>query len=115
MDIFEKALSQIGKEYTVRKLTTTYAQIELDELFDSYNYIFVGVLFEDNQVILTDNADYAETCKWEEKDLADVKAICDKHHIIFKNWHIECVYQNNQDIKDYLECLRKLSRKYADL
>ena len=115
MDIFEKALSQIGKEYTVRKLTTTYAQIDfLDELFDAYNCMFIGVLFEDNQVILTDNADYAEICRWEEKDLVDVKAICDKHHIIFKNWHIECVYQNNQDIKNYLDCLRELSEKYVD-
>ena len=60
MEIFEKALKEIGKEYSVRRVNMTYAQIEFDILFDAYNYIFIGVLYEDNKVILTDFADYAQ-------------------------------------------------------
>ena len=117
MDIFEETLKEIGKKYPVRRMTSTYAQIELDELFDWYNYIFIGVYYrkDENQVILTDNADYAPLCKWEEEDLPEVEKICNKHHINFNDWHIECIYQSNKDVKNYLECLRELSEKYADL
>ena len=116
MDIFEKTLEEIKKEYPVRRMYEGYAQIEFDELFDWCNYIFIGVYYEKekNQVILTDLADYAPVCNWEEEDLPEVEKICKKHHINFNNWHIECVYHNNQDVKNYLECLRELSEKYAD-
>ena len=117
MDIFEKALQEIGKEYPVRRMTTTYAQIELDELFDLHNYIFIGVFYDkdNNIVLLTDNADYAPVCGWEEENLPEVEKICKKHNITFSNWHIKCVYQSNQDVKNYLDCLKELSEKYADL
>ena len=45
MDNFEKALEEIRKEYEVRRMTSTYAQIELDEFFDWHNYIFIGILY----------------------------------------------------------------------
>ena len=117
MDTFEKALNEISKEYPVRRMTESYAQIELDELFDWHNYIFIGVFYkkDNSQVILTDNADYAPLCGWEEENLPEVEAVCKKHNITFNNWHIECIYQSNQDVKNYLECLRELSEKYTDL
>ena len=117
MDKLDAAIAEISKEFpTIRRVTTTYAQIDFDELFDWWNYIFIGVLYakEKDQVILTDMADYAPLCKWEEEDLPEVEKICQKHNITFHNWHIECVYQSNQDIKNYLACLRELSTKYAD-
>ena len=117
MESFEKALNEIGKEYPIRRISKNYAQIELDELFDWYNYIFIGVLYDkdNNQVILTDNADYAPLCDWEEEDLFEVEAICKRHHITFNNWHIECIYHTNQDVNNYLECLRELSKVFIDL
>ena len=117
MNIFEKALEEIGKEYPVRRMTQTYAQIELDELFDWHNYIFIGILYQKDksQILLTDNADYAQLCDWEENNLAGVEEICQKHHINFNNWHIECIYQSNEDVSNYLKCLRELSEKYTDL
>ena len=117
MDNFEKALEEIRKEYEVRRMTSTYAQIELDEFFDWHNYIFIGILYlkDSGQVLLTDNADYAPLCGWEEENLPEVEKICRKHHIAFNNWHIECIYHCNQDVDNYLECLRELSEKYADL
>lgn len=116
MDIFEKALNEISKEYPVRRMTVNYAQIELDELFDWHNYIFIGVFYikNTNQVILTDKANYAPLCEWEKENLPEVESICKKHNITFSDWYIECVYQSNQDVKNYLECLRELSEKYAE-
>ena len=113
MEIFEKALKEIGKEYSVRRVNMTYAQIEFDILFDAYNYIFIGVLYEDNKVILTDFADYAQICPWEDKDIPDIEKICQKHNIVFRNYHIECLYNSNEDVKNYLECLLELKEKYA--
>ena len=46
MNDFEKALEEIKKEYPVRRMGDNYAQIEFDILFDAYNCIFIGVLFE---------------------------------------------------------------------
>ena len=114
MDIFEKALAEIRKDYNVVQFTTTYAQIEFDILFDDYNYIFIGVLFEDNKVILTDMADYAEICPWEDDDIYEVEAICQKYGVTFKNYHIERLYHSNEDVKLYLDCLLELKEKYAD-
>ena len=112
MDIFEKALVEIRKDYNVVQFTTTYAQIEFDILFDDYNYIFIGVLFEDNKVILTDFADYAELCPWEDDNIHEVEEICQKHGVTFKNYHIERIYHSNEDIKLYLDCLLELKEKY---
>ena len=109
---FDRILEEINKDYPTRRMSEFYAQIELDILFDGYNYIFIGVLFEDNKVILTDFADYAPLCNWEDKDIPDVNKICEKHHVVFRNYHIEKIYNSNQDIKDYLNCLLELKDKY---
>ena len=114
MNTFEKALAEIRKDYNVVQFTTTYAQIEFDILFDDYNYIFIGVLFEDNKVILTDMADYAEICPWEDDNIHEVEAICQKYGVTFNNYHIERIYHSNDDIKKYLDCLLALKDKYIE-
>ena len=113
MNDFEKALEQIKVDFPIRQLTTTYAQIELDILFDSYNFIFIGILYEDNKILLTDCADYAEICPWEDEDYPEIERICAKHGLRFNNWTIECEYKNNKDIRHYLDCLLELKEKYA--
>ena len=113
MDAFEIALETIKKEYPVRRVNDKYAQIELDILFDDYNYIFIGVLYEKGQVILTDMADYAPLCDWEDEDIPGVSKICQKYGITIINYHIECLYHSNKDVKNYLDCLLALKRKYV--
>ena len=117
MNTFEQALEEIKKEYDVRRMGEYYAQIDTDILFDAYNYIFIGVLFENNQVILTDMADYAQLFSFvnEEEDLIDIAKICQRHGIAFHNYHIECIYHNNDDVKHYLDCLLELSDAYANI
>ena len=112
MNKFEEALDRISQEYDIRRLNQNYAQIEFDILFDPYNYIFIGVLYENEKVILTDFADYAPLCDWEDEDIPDIEKICQKHQITFFNYHIECLYQSNDDVKRYLECLLELKEKY---
>ena len=113
MEMFEKALKEISKEYSVRRISQTYAQIDFDELFDPYNFIFIGILYEDNKVILTDFADYAQLCPWEDEDIPTLEKICQKYGVSFHNYHIECLYQNNEDIKNYYRCLLELREKFA--
>ena len=110
---FESVLNDIKKEYPLRRFTQTYAQIELDILFDGYNYIFIGVLDEDGKVYLTDFADYAPICNWEDEDIVEVTKICQKHQISFRNYHIECIYHSNDDVKRYLKCLLELKDRYV--
>ena len=95
-------------------MTTTYAQIESEILFDEYNYIFIGVLFEEDKIILTDMAEYAQICPWEDKDIPELEKICKKHGLTFQNYHIECFYNTNEDVKKYFACLLELKEKYAD-
>ena len=114
MNKFEQAIEEIKKVFPIRKLTTTYAQIETEDLFDSYNYIFIGVLFEGDKVILTDNADYAQLMPWCEEEYKQIENICKKHNLSFKNWNIECEYHSNQDVKNYLDCLLELKEKYIN-
>lgn len=112
MDAFEAALQEIQKQYPLRRMGKHYAQIELDILFDPYNYIFIGVLFENDQVLLTDMADYAPLCDWEDENVPEVEAICASFGIAFHNYHIECVYHSNGDVKRYLDCLLSLRERY---
>ena len=114
MNKFEKALEEIKKDYPVRQITKTYAQIEFQILFDSYNFIFIGILFENDDVLLTDFAEYAQICPWEDKDIPDLEKICQKHHLVFKNYHIECPYRSNQDIKNFLDTILELRKKYVN-
>ncbi len=114
MDSYEKALNAIKKDYPLRRMTSTYAQIEFDILFDSYNYIFIGVLSEDDKVILTDLAEYAQICPWEDEDIPELEKLCQKHGVSFKNYHIERLYHSNKDIKQYLNCLLELKEKYGE-
>ena len=114
MNTFEKALENIAKEYPVRRMSQTYAQIDfLDLLFDAYNCMYIGILYEGDEVILTDYANYAEICEWEDEDIKDIEKICHKHGITFINYHIECLYQSNEDVKHYLDCLLELKEIYA--
>ena len=114
MDKYEKALEEIKKEYPVRRMTTTYAQIESKILFDDYNYIFIGVLFEEGKIILTDMAEYAQICPWEDEDIPELEKLCQKHGVTFKNYHIERLYHSNEDVKKYLDCLLELKEKYGE-
>ena len=117
MNIFETVLEEIKKEYPLRRMNQTYAQIEFldfDYLFNGHDFIFIGVLYEDEKVFLTDFADYAPLSGWEEEDLPEVEKICQKHGITFRNWTIECLYQSNDDVKRYLECLFELREKYSE-
>lgn len=114
MKTYEKALEEIKKEYPIRRMYATYAQIEFDILFDSYNYIFIGVLFEDDKVILTDLAEYAQICPWEDEDIPELEKLCQKYGVTFKNYHIERLYHSNEDVKKYLDCLLELKEKYGE-
>ena len=113
-NIFKKALDEIAKEYQVRKISTTYAQIEFDILFDDFNYVFIGVLYENNRVLLTDLADYAELLDYSDEEMPRVEEICLAHNVTFNNYHIEKDYHSNQDIKDYLDCLLELQKEFID-
>ena len=109
---FDQILLNIGKEYNVRRFSMDYAQIEFDILFDGYNYIFIGVLYENGEVILTDFADYTPLCDWSDEEVPNVERICEKYGITFRNFHIECQYHSNDDIKNYIDCLLALKEKY---
>lgn len=114
MNDFQKVIANIKKEYpTVRQMFEHYAQIDFDILFDPWNYMFIGIYAEDGKIILTDNAQYVETCQIEDEDYQNVAKICEKHGLVFNNWHIECDYNSNKDIKKYLDCLYELQEKYA--
>ena len=113
MNDFDSALKNIEKEYPLRRISTTYAQIEFDILFDDYNYIFIGVLFEDNEVILTDMADYSQLDYWHEENLPEVEKICREYGVRFNNWNIECLYHSNEDIKRYLDCLLAIKDRFV--
>lgn len=104
---FKKALKEIEKEYQYRWLNNTCVQIDTKKLLDEYNCCFVDVLNENGQALLTDFANHMQIITLPE---GKVKEICKKHHITWNNYHLECVYTNNQDIKNYFACLEEISK-----
>ena len=105
---FEKALKEIEKEYKFRWLNKTCVQIDSKQMLDSYNCCFVDVLDENGEALLTDFAENMQIITLSEDK---VKEICKKHNITWNNYHLECVYSNNQDIKNYFACLAEISEK----
>ena len=110
---FEEALEKIAKEYNVRRMYENYAQIEPDELFDDYNFIFIGVRYYDGRVLLTDNADYAELVDYDHYEKEIIK-LTKKHHLCFNNYNIEKDYHDNSDVEAYLEFLYDLRDNYSN-
>ena len=66
----------------------------------------MALLIEDDKAILTDFADNDEVFQFSEKEY---KSICKKHGITWHNYHIECPYNNIDDIEKYKNCLIELA------
>lgn len=113
MNGFDEILKTIGKDYPVRKMTSTYAQIEFDILFDFGNYVFIGVLSREGEALLTDMADYSQLDYWDEEDLPEVERICGQYGVRFHNWHIERPYQSNEDVQKFLDCILALKERFV--
>lgn len=103
---FEKALKEIEKEYKFRWVNKTCVQIDSEQMLDANNYCFVDVLNKNGQALLTDFADHMQIVTLKEDR---VKEICKKHNITWNNYHLECAYESNQDIKNYFECLAEIA------
>lgn len=103
---FEKAIKEIEKEYKFRWLNKNCIQIDSEQLLDAYNCCFVDVLNENGQALLTDFADHMQIITLPEEK---VKEICKKHNITWNDYHLECNYASNQDIKNYFACLAEIS------
>lgn len=110
---FEDALKEIEKEYQVKRMYNGYAQIELDELFDAFNYMFIGIVDREGKIFLTDNADYAELVDYDRHE-KEINELVKKHHLTIDDYHIVKEYSSNKDVKDYLEFLYDLREKFAD-
>ena len=104
---FEKALKEIEKEYKFRWLNKTCVQIDSEQMLDPYNCCFVDVIDEDGKTLLTDFAENMQIITLPEDK---VKEICKKHNITWNNYHLECVYNTNQDIKNYFDCLAEIAK-----
>ena len=87
---FEKAIKEIEKEYKFRWLNKNCIQIDSEQLLDAYNCCFVDVLNKNGQALLTDFADHMQI-------------------ITLNDYHLECNYASNQDIKNYFACLAEIS------
>ena len=103
---FKKALEEIGKEYKFRWLNQGCVQIDSKQLLDAYNCCFVDILNKDGQALLTDFADHMQVITLPEDKVIE---ICKKHNITWNNYHLECQYTSNQDIKNYFECLAEIA------
>ena len=103
---FKEALKNIEKEYKYRWLNGTCVQIDSEQLLDAFNCCFVNVINHNGNALLTDFADNMQVITLPEEK---VKEICKKHNITWNNYHLECVYTSNQDIKNYFECLAEIA------
>lgn len=104
----DKIFEQIKKDYPdTRWVSSTCIQINfMDFMLDPYNFAFVCLLFEDDKMILTDFADNEEVFEF---PIEKYKEICAKHNITWNDYHFECIYNSNDDIKRYKECLEELA------
>lgn len=104
----EKIFEQIKKDYPdTRWVSSTCIQISfMDLMLDPYNFAFVCLLFEDDKMILTDFADNEEVFEF---PIEKYQEICAKHNITWNDYHFECIYNGNDDIKRYKECLEELA------
>ena len=106
----------IKKDYPeARWISSSCIQIDfMDVMIDPYNLGYVDILFTDDRIILTDFANNYPLLEFEEEECI---AICKKHGLVFNNYNIECIYNTNDDIKRYKECIEEfgelnIKRKY---
>ena len=105
---FKTAVSIIEKEYKFDWVNKGCIQIESTQLLDPYNCCMVA-LYDNNGVALL--ADFADNMQIITLSEEQVKEICKKHNIMFNDYHLECIFTGNDDIKRYLECLAEITEK----
>ena len=103
---FKQAIKNIEKEYKIRWASSTCVQIDTDQFLDAFNYCFVSILDEDGRALITDFADNMEVITL---PIERVQEICKQHNIVWNNYHLECEYTSNDDIKRYFECLQQIT------
>ena len=109
---FDEALKEIGKEYNVRQKYENYAQIEFDELFDGYNYMYIAIRVHQGKVLLTDNAGYADLVDYDYYQNEILKLV-EKYGLVFDDYYIEKEYHDNSDVKAYVDFLYELRDNYS--
>ena len=100
----KEAFNEISKEYDVSWRSNKSLHIHFDELFDSFNYMFIAVIEENGNILLIDYDNHEE----------EIIALIEKHHLHFNDYHIEKTYYDNADIRAYVEFLQELSETYSN-
>lgn len=101
-----KAKQQIEEKYKTREISLDCLEIETNEMLDDYNFCFVALKDYKGYALLTDYANNLQEIELNENKIIE---ICKKHGIIFNNYHLECLYNSNQDIENYINCLKELA------
>lgn len=103
---FKTAISIIEKEYSFRWVNKGCIQIETTQLLDPFNCCMLALFDKNGVALLTDFADNMQVITLPEKR---VQEICKQHNIIYNNYHLECIFKSNDDIKRYFECLQQIT------
>ena len=105
---FKTAISIIEKEYKFRWVNKGCVQIETTQLLDPFNSVMLALFDNNGVVMLTDFADNMQVITLSEER---VQQICKQHDITWNNYHLECIFKSNDDIKRYLECLSQITEE----
>ena len=104
---FEQALKEIRQYYPIRRRVTDVAEIQVPKLLTPFNFFFVALVDFNGTPLLTDIATTVES--FPDSTEKEWIALCDKHHVSWVDWHIECKYEGIQSLQNFLNVLDEAS------
>ena len=102
------AIKNIKKENEVNLVSNDVAEIVVNKMLDDFNKYFVAIKEKNGNVYLTD---YGKTS--EILDLPDdvIFNICNDFNIKCNNYTLQCDYNSNEDLINFIKCIDTLKEK----
>ena len=102
---FVKCLENVKQEYKTYNENENFFCIDSDIMLNDYDFVFVAVKKVDDKAII---CDFANNLQYIKIDLQKVKKLCEKYNVIFDNFELTKIYNTNQDIENYLNCIKEI-------
>lgn len=105
---FKQAINEIKQKYEISLKANNFAEIITNNMFNAYNYYFIGILEKDSNLYLTDCGNTLKVLSLNPKDLNE---IINKFNAKLNEEEIVLKYNNINDVKTFINLLDELTNQ----
>ncbi len=104
---FVKCLENVKKLYKIYNENKDFFCVDCNKLLTDYEYIFIAIKNVNGNAVICDFANNLQNINIPEEK---IKEICKKYDVIFNDYNLSKIYNSNNDLTQYINCILKLSK-----